>query len=423
MVAASAAALVDSAMLGRHATASLAAFAVTIAVYSPAAATVAGVLRGVMPFVAEYEDDPKRMVPLVRNSMWLGLVTGGLGALAVGGVSVIGSATGVPASTLNHLGLFPLLLAISVLSLSVGTSATSVLVALDRSRLVLRAGLVGTALAVVLSVTLIGGIGPVPSLGLNGAGIAMLTSSLVTTVRMQVALRRVPALAGAPLTPGRPDFEAMLRLARVGIPLAGTVLIKFAVLGVLTFAAARLGTQQAAVHGVCETLVNLIYTLAVAIGQATVPQVAGAVRDGDIPRTRRNVVAGAGVTVCGIGTLAVVLLVFGHSLIPFLSDDASLRQSLQHQLPLVCAVVMTDGLQAIAGFGMVGLKRTLPSLISTAVLFGALCLSAVPAADAGGLSALWTALICANLLQAGTKAVLFHRISGRIAPARPSPAV
>lgn len=333
MVAASAGALVDSAMLGRRATSSLAAFAVTIAVYSPATATATGVLRGVMPFIAQSEDDPDRMVPLVRNGMWLGFTVGVLGALAVGGISVIGQAAGIPEQTLNHLGAFPLLLGISVISTSIGASATSVLVSLDHGKLVMRAGLVGTAIAVVLSVTLIGGIGPVPSLGLDGAGIAMLTSSLVTTTRMQLALRRVPVLAGAPLSPGRPDFAAMLRLARVGIPLAGTVLIKFVVLGVLTFAAARLGTQQAAVHGVSETLVNLIYTLAVAIGQATVPIVAGAVRDGDIPQTRRSVAAGAGVVVCGIGALGVLLLVFGHSIIPLLSGDTSLRQSLQDQLP------------------------------------------------------------------------------------------
>ncbi|MEU6529849.1 hypothetical protein ABZ869_11740 [Streptomyces sp. NPDC046928] len=58
MIAASAGALVDTALLGNHTTAALAAFAVTLAVFSPATATVAGALRGVMPFVAPREDDP-----------------------------------------------------------------------------------------------------------------------------------------------------------------------------------------------------------------------------------------------------------------------------------------------------------------------------------------------------------------------------
>ncbi|MGO4760678.1 hypothetical protein AB4212_70605, partial [Streptomyces sp. 2MCAF27] len=42
MIASSAASLVDTAVLGRHGTASLAAFAVTLAVFSPATAAVSG---------------------------------------------------------------------------------------------------------------------------------------------------------------------------------------------------------------------------------------------------------------------------------------------------------------------------------------------------------------------------------------------
>ncbi|WP_234440002.1 hypothetical protein [Streptomyces bicolor] len=169
-----------------------------------------------------------------------------------------------------------------------------------------------------------------------------------------------------------------------------------------------------------ETLVNLIYTLAVAIGQATVPIVAGAARGADVAEARRSVVAGGGVALCGVGTLGLILVLFGHWTVPLFSDDASLQPQLEDQLPLVFAVVVTDALQAIAGFGMLGLRRTFPSLVSTAVFFGLLCLSAVPVAEAGGLTALWSALICANLLQAITKGVIFHRHSARLAAEQPS---
>nr|WSY50300.1 hypothetical protein OG999_09250 [Streptomyces sp. NBC_00886] len=79
-LAASAGSLVDTALLGRHATVSLAAFAVTIAVFSPATATatVAGALRGVMPFVAPHREDPEGLLPLVRSGMWLAFTVGGV---------------------------------------------------------------------------------------------------------------------------------------------------------------------------------------------------------------------------------------------------------------------------------------------------------------------------------------------------------
>ncbi|MCM2386981.1 MATE family efflux transporter [Streptomyces albipurpureus] len=409
MVGASAGAVVDTVMLGRHSTASLAAFAVTIAVYSPATAAVTGVLRGVMPFAAEYQDDPGRLAPLIRHGTWLGLSVGALGASAVGCVGVMGELTGVSRSVLSELGVFPLVMALSVISTAVGAPAISVLVALGQGKAVMRAGLSGTACSVVLSVVLIGGTGPWPALGLTGAGIALLTSSLVTVCQVQRSLRSAALLPGMSWWPGRPDIAGMARLARVGAPLAGTVLIKFTVLGVLTFAAARLGTDKAAAHGVSETLVNLLYIAAVAVGQAMVPVISGAVHNADIAQARRGVLAGVAVALCAVGTLGSGLLLAGPWVVALFSSDVSLRPSLMDQLLLVWVVVLADALQAVVGFGMLGLRKTFPSMVSTLVVFGALAVLAVPIADSGGLEALWMALAAANLLQALVKSALFYR--------------
>ncbi|MCX4815042.1 MATE family efflux transporter [Streptomyces sp. NBC_01239] len=413
-LAASAGSLVDTALLGRHATVSLAAFAVTIAVFGPATATVAGALRGVMPFVAPHRDDPEGLLPLVRSGMWLAFAVGGVCAAAVAGVPLLGGVFGVPDHILDQLGLFPWLLAGSVLLIAVNSSATSVLVAVRRSARVMRSGLVATAVSVTLSVVLVAGPGPLPSFGLTGAGVAMLASSLVGAGLNQYALRRRTVLAGRPIRPGRPDPREVLRLARVGLPLGGTVLVKFSVLGVLTFAAARIGTDSAAVHSVSESLVNIVFTAAVAVGQATVPLIAGYAEERDLGRIRRSVDAGFGVALSAVVALGVVLVVLRDPVIDLFTRSPGLADQVTRLLPLVLAVVVTDALQAVAGFGLVGLKRTMPSLVSTAVWFGVLAALAVPIADRAGLAGLWTALACANLLQAVTKFVSFRRHSARI---------
>ncbi|WP_328676538.1 MATE family efflux transporter [Streptomyces sp. NBC_00343] len=413
-LAASAGSLVDTALLGRHATVSLAAFAVTIAVFSPATATVAGALRGVMPFVAPHRDDPEGLLPVVRSGMWLAFVVGGVCAAAVCAVPLLGEVFGVPGAVLDQLGLFPWMLAGSVLLIAVNSSASSVLVALGRSAQVMRSGLVGTGVSVALSVMLVGGPGPLPSFGLAGAGVAMLGSSAVGAGLNQYALRRRTVLAGRPIRPGRPDPREVLRLARVGVPLGATVLVKFSVLGVLTFVAARIGTDSAAVHSVSESLVNVVFTAAVAVGQATVPLIAGCAEERDLARIRRSVDAGIGVALCAVVVLGAVLVVFRDPVIGLFTKGQGLADQVVRLLPLVLAVVVTDALQAVAGFGLVGLKRTVPSLVSTAVWFGMLAAVAVPVADAAGLAGLWTALACANLLQAVTKFVSFRRHSARI---------
>jgi Na+-driven multidrug efflux pump len=422
MLAASAGSLVDTALLGRHATVSLAAFAVTVAVFSPATATVAGALRGVMPFVAPHRDAPGTLLPLVRSGMWLAFAVGGVCAAAVAAVPLLGGLFGVQPGVLSHLGAFPWMLAGSVLLIAVGQSATSVLVALGHSAQVMRSGLMGTAVSVTLSVLLVGGPGPLPGYGLTGAGLAMLASSLVGTSLNQYALRRRTVLAGRRIRPGRPDPHEILRLARVGIPLGGTVLVKFSVLGVLTFAAARISPGSAAVHSVSESLVNVVFTAAVAVGQATVPLIAEFAEARDTVRIRRSVWAGIRVALCAVTVLGAVLVMLRGPLVGLFTRTPELEDQVIRLLPLILAVVVTDALQAVAGFGLVGLKRAGPSLVSTVVWFGILAALSVPVADSAGLPGLWSALACANLLQAVTKLVSFMRHSALIRAALPSTA-
>lgn len=411
MIAASAGALVDTALLGNHATTVLAAFAVTMAVFSPAAAVVAGALRGVMPFVAPRSEDPDGLLPVVRGGMWLAITVGAVAAAAVASVPVIGRVAGVPGAALDELGVFPLLLAGSVLAVAVGSSATSVLVALGHSKLVMRAGLLGTAASAALSVLLVGGPGPLPGYGLAGAGVAMLASSVISACVSQVALGRSTVLAGRSLWPGRPDVRQMWKLGAVGIPLAGTVLVKFAVLGVLTFAAARIGTDSAAVHSVGISLVNLVFTAAVAVGQATVPLVAGYAHERDSVSIRRSVRAGTWLALAVVGLIVAALIALGSWVGALFTEDAVVRAQVTDLLPLVAAVVVTDALQAVVGFGLIGLKRTVPSFVATFIAYGALAAIAAPVAAAGGLAALWTALTLANILQAAAKTYSFHRHS------------
>ncbi|MET7290131.1 MATE family efflux transporter [Streptomyces sp. NPDC005573] len=419
---ASAGSLVDTALLGRHATLSLAAFAVTMAVFSPATATVAGALRGVMPFIAPHRSTPGELLPLVRSGMWLSFAVGGVCAAAVAAVPLLGGMFGVRPAVLAQLGTFPWMLASSVLVIAVGQSATSVLVALGHSAQVMRSGLVGTAASVTLSALLVGGPGPLPSYGLTGAGLAMLASSLVSTILNQYTLRHRTVLASRRIRPGQPDLRQIVRLARVGLPLGGTVLVKFSVLGVLTFAAARISTDSAAVHSLSESLVNIIFTAAVAVGQATVPLIAEYAHARDAARIRRSVWAGIRVALCAVTVLGTVLFMLRDPMVGLFTRTPTLENQVIRLLPLILAVVATDALQAVTGFGLIGLKRTGPSLVSTAIWFGILAALSVPVADTAGLPGLWTALACANLLQAVTKWASFLRHSAQIAASVPSTA-
>ncbi len=398
MVAVSLSALVNTAALGRYGTGALAGFAVTMAVYFPAMAAVSGAVRGVMPFVAAKADDQPALLRVMRDGTWLAVFVGVAGAVAVASVPLIARASGVSETTAGQLGPFPLLMAAGVLVNGFGSMATSSLVGLGRGTVVMRAGLAGAMCTAVLSPLLVG------RLGLNGAGVALATSNLLSCLITVLALRR--RLHGK--ISARLHCGHVLELARVGLPMAGTVLVKFAVLGVLAIAAARVSTVAAAAHNIATALVSLTFTAAVAIGQAVVPVVSmRADREG----VRRAVLAGLMITGAALAVICAVVVL--GDVVPLFTDDPEVAAAVARVLALIVLVVLCDGVQAVLGFGLTGLRRTTPSFVVFAVGYGLLALAAVPVAAAAGLTGLWVALAVANLVVAVGQGLAFRRESNR----------
>ena len=190
MVASSLSALVNVAVLGRTSTADLAAFALTGAVFFPATAAVSGAVRGVMPFVSSVAGDPAGLRRVIADGTWLAVVIGVLGGLAVTAVPALGEVAGVPTQTLSQLGSYPLLMAAAVVLTALGSMASSSLVGMGRSPVVMRAGLLGALCTMLLSPLLVLGIGPLPALGLPGSGVALLVANVATLAVNLVWLRR-----------------------------------------------------------------------------------------------------------------------------------------------------------------------------------------------------------------------------------------
>ncbi|MFD6315205.1 MATE family efflux transporter [Streptomyces nigra] len=172
-----------------------------------------------------------------------------------------------------------------------------------------------------------------------------------------------------------------------------------------------MGTDSAAVHSVGISLVNLIFTAAVAIGQATIPLISEYVEERDTARIRRGIRAGTWLALAVVGFIGTAVIVCSAWAVPLFTSDPEVRPQITELLPWVLAVVVTDAAQAVVGFGLIGLKRTVPSFVTTVVCYGVLAAVAAPLATAGGLTALWAALALANFLQTAGKAYAFHRHS------------
>ncbi|APU14976.1 MULTISPECIES: MATE family efflux transporter [Actinoalloteichus] len=409
------AALVNTAVLGRHDTAALAAFTIAMAVYLPATAAVSGATRGVMPFVAASGTDQSGLRTVIRDGLVSALLVGLLGAVATAAVGLVAQAGGVSAATIARLGALPMILAAAVLVTAVGSSASAALVGLGRPRPVLHGGLVGALLTVTLSPALVFGLAGMPSLGAAGAGTAVLIAVTGNALVTMVGLRRVVTATGSRATRGGTTVRGVTALLRVGIPLSATVLIKFASLGVLAFAAARIGTAASAAHGIAVSLVNLTFTTAVAVGQAMVPLIARDVASGGA-RSRPIAWAGVRIGVLALSVVALTLAACRDLLIPLFSADAVVTATVSGLLPWILLVVVADGMQAMLGFALIGLRRTVPSMIVLAAGHGLLVLLCLPIAASAGLAGLWAALLVTNLLLGVGQVVAFRRVTAKAAP-------
>lgn len=406
--------LVTAAVLGHAATAELAAYALALAVLNPLLMVVQGCLRGSMPFVAENEDDPAALGAVVRDSIWLSLLVGVLGAGVLGTLPLAAPALGVDPAAVAALGAFPLLLAVHILVLSVKSSVSTLLVGLGETTGVLVVSVVTTVLSVALTPVLVLGSGPVPALGLAGAGIALLTTSVLTTGLSQYVLRAWTVLRGHRVGAGLPQWASVWHMARVGLPSGATLLVKFGTMSVLAVAVARVGVTEAAAHQLLVVVATFAFLPATAVGQSTIPFVARAAKADDPAGVRTALRAAHTVAVPVVAGSVLLLYVAAGPSVSLLTSDPGVHALVVALLPVLAAVVLADTLQALPGMGLLGLKRPRPSLYAFVACYGLLAVAAVPLAAHGGLALLWSAYAVATAGLFLWQSAAFHLTVARL---------
>lgn len=383
-----------TAVLGQSRTEDLAAHALVVALLTPILMVLQGTLRGATPFLVDRSEDPGGLAETVRDGLWAALALGTAAAALVAATPLWAAALGAAEPIRAALGAYPFLLAGHALAAALTAAVKTVLVALGHNRAVLALSTVTTAATLLLVPALTLGLGPLPALGLLGAGLGTLVAGLVGLAAAAVALGRLPALRGRGRTRLWPGRVGMAEILRVGAPTGSTLLVKSLSLSVLALLVARTGTTEAAVHQILIILVGLLFVPALAAGQSTVPVTARAAREG-AGAVRRAVCAGYLVSVPLSLLVLAPVWAAASSLTGLLSADPSVRAAVLSLLPLLGAVALLDGAQVVSGMGLLALKRTRPSLWAFLTCYGALIAAAAPALALGGLAALWGAYVLA----------------------------
>jgi putative MATE family efflux protein len=166
------------------------------------------------------------------------------------------------------------------------------------------------ALHIVLVPVLMFGIGPMPPLGITGAGIATVTSFTASSIVLAWYILSGRTAIRLTLRGMRLDRRLFVEILRVGAPMSLQPVLNNLALATLTGFVGALGAAQLAGFGVAVRLEYLLYPLAFGLGAGVLAMVGTNIGAGNLARAERIAwrAAGlaAGITGC-IGFFGVTL--------------------------------------------------------------------------------------------------------------------
>ncbi|HMO08173.1 MAG TPA: MATE family efflux transporter [Paracoccaceae bacterium] len=331
------------------------AFAASIIV----GATVYGLISGVpMRIGAAFGAGRNRAVPgMLRAGLVLGALAGVIGALAMVAFWPALRHLGQPPDVLAVLFPYWCLIAGLTLPFAVLMVLKSAFEAVGRPWLGTAFAYLGAALNVPLNYLLIYGGGPVPALGLTGAGIGSVLAETLALIAALAWLRLSPRLARLRL-PRRLDWAEVGAAGREGAPMGLMYLAETGAMTCMTLIIGTFGAVALAANQVAMSVGGLIYMLPLGMAQAVAIRVAQARGAGEHDRLRAVVWAGLVLATLWLGGAMVVLVTGGRAIAGAISPDEQVVTLAAAIFVVFAAMQIFDGIQSTMVGALRGLSAT-----------------------------------------------------------------
>jgi MATE family multidrug resistance protein len=199
-----------------------------------------------------------------------------------------------------------------------------------------------------------------PRMGLNGSAYATLATRVFIAVAFLGFAWRYERRRGHPLFRhwAGPSLARIKRLAQLGAPAAGQIVLEVGAWNLATFSAGWLTPVELATHQIAVNYASLSYMVPLGIASAAAVSVGHAVGAGDGARARR-----AGWLALGLGTsfmlmAAVVFFTAPRALVALYTSDPRVMAVAPGLLALAAAFQIFDGIQTVSTGALRGLGET-----------------------------------------------------------------
>lgn len=280
---------------------------------------------------------------VLRSGLALGLGAGAAGAAFMAGAFWLLGPMGQPPEVLAILWPYWLSMALFLVPVATLYVIGQVLNAMDRPWTGAGLAFVGVALNVPLNYTLIWGLGPIPALGLVGAGIASLLAEAGAVLAGLWWLHRRGWLRRAVPEPG-----LTLRLAREGVPMGLGYAGEGGAWAVVGLVLGLFGAVALAAHQIVGAVGGVLYMLPFGMAAAVTIRVGQVLGAGEGQRLRAILGAAAGVAAAANLAAALALWVGGAAVARALSDDPAVVALAASMFVIVALIQVADGIQSTA---------------------------------------------------------------------------
>ncbi|NIJ62752.1 MATE family efflux transporter [Qipengyuania flava] len=347
----------------------LAASALAIALFGLVLWALSGLTGAVAPVAAaELGERAPALRPVrrsVRMALWLAVFSGvaGIGICLLLGplMHVTGQQAQITALAIEYNSL----LVLSLVPMLFNNVLRSFVSTLDRpifATAITAGGIFVNALANYAFI--FGNLGA-PELGLQGAAVATILTTLTTLAAYVAAIRLDPKLHRYRVF-GRwwsPDWPRLLHIVRIGTPIALTITAEAGIFGAAAFLMGNIGASQLAAHTVALQIAALAFQVPFGVGQAATIRVGYFYGARDPDGMKR---AGWTAIVVGTGFMAftaLLMIVIPKPLIAIYVDpwdpkNAVLVGFALQYIVIAAAFQLFDGMQAVAAGALRGLQDT-----------------------------------------------------------------
>lgn len=220
--------------------------------------------------------------------------------------------------------------------------------------------LLGNFVNAAANLVLIHGYGPVPSLGVLGAGLATSATQIALFAGLLVFVRYYRLDRGGWTGWSREAWNRaeLGRVLRIGIPISFQLGLEIWAFQIATLMSAELGAREVAAHAVVMTIASLAFMVPLGIGLGAQTRISNLIGAGQAERaglSARIALRTGGLIMLGFA----LLMIFGDDALPqFFSDDYAVLAYAAIALPIAGLFQLFDGVQVMASCILRGAGRT-----------------------------------------------------------------